>query len=46
MFHGHKYGLITEAVQDFPGVCSCFELRYADGEDLTGCPTWYVSPTS
>jgi DNA ligase 1 len=34
MFRRRKYG-ITEAVRDIPVSLFCFELLYADGEDLT-----------
>jgi DNA ligase 1 len=37
MFRRRKYG-ITEAVSDFPVSLFCFELLYADGEDLTRLP--------
>jgi DNA ligase-1 len=37
MFRRRKYG-ITEAVRDFPVSMFCFELLYADGEDLTRLP--------
>ena len=34
MFRRRKYG-ITEAVRDYPVSLFCFELLYADGQDLT-----------
>jgi len=37
MFRRRKYG-ITEAVRDFPVSMFCFELLYADGQDLTRLP--------
>ena len=37
MFRRRKYG-ITEAVHDFPVSMFCFELLYADGQDLTRLP--------
>jgi len=37
MFRRRKYG-ITEAVSDVPVSLFCFELLYADGEDLTRLP--------
>src|SRR6266487_4518598 len=37
MFRRRKYG-ITEAVRDVPVSLFCFELLYADGEDLTRLP--------
>jgi DNA ligase 1 len=37
MFRRRKYG-ISEAVRDFPVSMFCFELLYADGEDLTRLP--------
>ena len=37
MFRRRKYG-ITEAVRDVPVGLFCFELLYADGEDLTRLP--------
>jgi DNA ligase-1 len=37
MFRRRKYG-ITEAVSDYPVSLFCFELLYADGEDLTRLP--------
>jgi DNA ligase-1 len=37
MFRRRKYG-ITEAVRDFPVSLFCFELLYADGQDLTRLP--------
>jgi DNA ligase-1 len=37
MFRRRKYG-ISEAVRDFPVSMFCFELLYADGDDLTGLP--------
>ena len=37
MFSRRKYG-ITEAVRDFPVSMFCFELLYADGQDLTRLP--------
>jgi DNA ligase-1 len=37
MFRRRKYG-ITEAVRDVPTSLFCFELLYADGEDLTRLP--------
>ncbi len=37
MFRRRKYG-IDEATKDFPVSLFCFELLYADGEDLTGLP--------
>jgi DNA ligase 1 len=37
MFRRRKYG-ITEAVRDYPVSLFCFELLYADGQDLTGLP--------
>jgi DNA ligase 1 len=37
MFRRRKYG-ITEAVRDFPVSLFCFELLYADGDDLTRLP--------
>src|SRR6202007_162459 len=37
MFRRRKYG-ITEAVRDVPVALFCFELLYADGEDLTQRP--------
>jgi len=37
MFRRRKYG-ITEAVRDFPVSLFCFELLYAEGEDLTRLP--------
>jgi DNA ligase 1 len=37
MFRRRKYG-IAEATRDFPVTMFCFELLYADGEDLTGLP--------
>jgi DNA ligase 1 len=37
MFRRRKYG-ITEAVSDFPVSMFCFELLYADGDDLTRLP--------
>ena len=37
MFRRRKHG-ITEAVQDVPVGLFCFELLYADGEDLTRLP--------
>jgi DNA ligase-1 len=37
MFRRRKYG-ITEAVSDYPVSLFCFELLFADGEDLTGLP--------
>ena len=37
MFRRRKYG-ITDAVRDFPVSLFCFELLYADGEDLTRLP--------
>ncbi len=37
MFRRRKYG-ITEAVSDYPVSMFCFELLYADGEDLTRLP--------
>src|SRR5215218_9600273 len=38
MFRRRKYG-IDEATKDVPVSLFCFELLYADGEDLTG-PAW------
>jgi DNA ligase-1 len=37
MFRRRKYG-IDEATKDVPVSLFCFELLYADGEDLTGLP--------
>jgi DNA ligase-1 len=37
MFRRRKYG-IDEATKDVPVSMFCFELLYADGEDLTGLP--------
>ncbi|HEU4400366.1 MAG TPA: ATP-dependent DNA ligase [Actinomycetota bacterium] len=37
MFRRRKYG-ITEATQDVPVSMFCFELLYADGDDLTRLP--------
>ena len=37
MFRRRKYG-ITEAVADVPVALFCFELLYADGQDLTRLP--------
>ncbi|HEV3496317.1 MAG TPA: ATP-dependent DNA ligase, partial [Actinomycetes bacterium] len=37
MFRRRKYG-IAEATKDVPVSMFCFELLYADGEDLTGLP--------
>jgi DNA ligase-1 len=37
MFRRRKYG-ITEAISDVPVSLFCFELLYADGEDLTHLP--------
>jgi DNA ligase-1 len=37
MFRRRKYG-IAEATKDVPVSLFCFELLYADGEDLTGLP--------
>ena len=37
MFRRRKYG-IDEAIKDVPVSLFCFELLYADGEDLTGLP--------
>jgi DNA ligase-1 len=37
MFRRRKYG-ITEAVSDYPVSMFCFELLYADGQDLTRLP--------
>jgi DNA ligase-1 len=37
MFRRRKYG-ITDAVRDFPVSMFCFELLYADGQDLTRLP--------
>jgi len=37
MFRRRKYG-ITEAVSDIPVSLFCFELLYADGQDLTRLP--------
>jgi DNA ligase-1 len=37
MFRRRKYG-IAEATKDFPVSMFCFELLYADGEDLTRLP--------
>src|SRR5207248_5789634 len=37
MFRRRKYG-IAEAVRDIPVGLFCFELLYADGEDLTMLP--------
>jgi DNA ligase 1 len=37
MFRRRKYG-ITEAVRDFPVSLFCFELLYADSQDLTRLP--------
>jgi DNA ligase 1 len=37
MFRRRKYG-ISEAVRDFPVSLFCFELLYADGQDLTRLP--------
>jgi DNA ligase 1 len=37
MFRRRKYG-IAEAVRDVPVSLFCFELLYADGQDLTGVP--------
>jgi DNA ligase 1 len=37
MFRRRKYG-ITQAVRDFPVSMFCFELLFADGEDLTRLP--------
>jgi DNA ligase 1 len=37
MFRRRKYG-IAEASKDVPVSLFCFELLYADGEDLTGLP--------
>src|SRR5512132_2485487 len=37
MFRRRKYG-ITEAVRDVPVSLFCFDLLYADGEDLTRLP--------
>jgi DNA ligase-1 len=37
MFRRRKYG-IEQAVQDIPVALFCFELLYADGEDLTQLP--------
>jgi DNA ligase 1 len=37
MFRRRKYG-IAEAVRDIPVALFCFELLYADGEDLTRLP--------
>jgi len=37
MFRRRKYG-ISEAVRDYPVSLFCFELLYADGQDLTRLP--------
>jgi DNA ligase-1 len=37
MFRRRKYG-VDEATKDVPVSLFCFELLYADGEDLTGLP--------
>ncbi|HEY2960662.1 MAG TPA: ATP-dependent DNA ligase [Actinomycetota bacterium] len=37
MFRRRKYG-ITDAVRDYPVSMFCFDLLYADGEDLTRLP--------
>jgi DNA ligase-1 len=37
MFRRRKHG-ISDAVRDYPVSLFCFELLYADGEDLTGLP--------
>jgi len=37
MFRRRKHG-IRDAVRDYPVSLFCFELLYADGEDLTGLP--------
>jgi DNA ligase-1 len=37
MFRRRKYG-ISDAVRDFPVSMFCFELLYADGQDLTRLP--------
>src|SRR4029453_19046805 len=37
MFRRRKYG-IAEAVGDYPVSMFCFDLLYADGEDLTRLP--------
>ena len=37
MFRRRKYG-ITDAVRDIPVALFCFELLYADGQDLTRLP--------
>jgi hypothetical protein len=39
MFRRRKHG-IAEAARDVPVGLFCFELLYADGEDLTRCLIW------
>ena len=43
MFRRRKHG-IAEAARDVPVGLFCFELLYADGEDLTGCRTRSAAP--